>query len=123
MESRWAIIITVFPWDLSLIHIFISASFSDALNREKEAAFDAYQLVLYTLQASGAASSYSPEDMEDALKQLDSRGKHSWEALRLSSQTNTVYTSNTRIPFANDLFKTADLEHCAVQITVSEAGS
>lgn len=103
--------------------LLISASFSDALNREKEAAFDAYQLVLYTLQASGAASSYSPEDMEDALKQLDSRGKHSWEALRLSSQTNTVYTSNTRIPFANDLFKTADLEHCAVQITVSEAGS
>ena len=70
--------------------LLISASFSDALNREKEAAFDAYQLVLYTLQASGAASSYSPEDMEDALKQLDSRGKHSWEALRLSSQTNTV---------------------------------
>lgn len=103
--------------------LLISASFDDALNREEEVAFDSYQLVLYTLQASGAASTYSADDMKDTLKQLDSQGRHSWEALRLSTDTETLYTSgNTRIPFSNELAEAADLEHCAMQITSLENG-
>lgn len=75
--------------------LLISMSFQESLEREKEIAFNAYQMVFETLQIVNEFNSARDyETIDRVIRQLDEQASRNWLALRLSSQSGYVYASD-----------------------------
>lgn len=75
--------------------LLITLSFRTALEREREAAYNAYQMVLGTLQiVSGVSGGMNDSDMSMTLEQLTEQNEGNWTGLRLYSETKTIYGRN-----------------------------
>lgn len=75
--------------------ILLASSFRSTLDQEEAAAYNAYQMVLYTLDAVDyqEESSYLL-DLHNTLYQLDNQTQ-SWAGLRLKSGNNIIYNSTS----------------------------
>lgn len=72
--------------------LLITLSFHDSLEREEASAYNAYQMVLGTLQIVNAASEQTDyADVSETLRQLSEQNEGSWSALRLYTASQTVY--------------------------------
>lgn len=72
--------------------LFMNLSFHTSLEREQEAAYNAYQTAIGTLQiVSSINGRLDDEDISHTLKQLTEQNANSWTALRLYTPTRTIY--------------------------------
>lgn len=78
--------------------MLVSVSFRGSLEREKDAAFHSYQMVLRMLQVVNELE--QPSDYSGISRTLDQLGKQStqfWAALRLEVGTDTLYESGAAV--------------------------
>lgn len=79
--------------------LLITLSFQNALAREQQAAYNAYQLVLGSLQVVNSAAVQSNYgDISGTLEQLSGQNAGSWTALRLYSASGPIYEYGTGVP-------------------------
>ena len=72
--------------------LLISISFQNTLEREQQAAYNAYQMVVGTLRIVNSAAGQSDyADISSTLEQLSGRNGGAWTALRLSAGGESVY--------------------------------
>jgi len=91
----------------------ITISFNTAYEREKESAFDSYEMVLNTLElVSQISRTSSNSDLSITLEQLQNQGISGMQALRLSSSEKTLYESNTLAGALNNISKTPKPGSC-----------
>lgn len=79
--------------------LLIASSFHSALQREQAAAYNAYQIVLGTLQIVnrvGGQSDYA--DVSRTLEQLSAQNAGAWAALQLYTASSSVYGEGTVPP-------------------------
>lgn len=75
--------------------LLITLSFHESLEREQEAAYNSYQIVLGTLQIVGSVNGQlKKSDISATLEQLTEQNVGSWAALRLSTPEQTLYEYN-----------------------------
>ena len=73
--------------------LLISASFQTTLEREGESAYNAYQMVVGTLQIVGGVNGQTNyADLSHTLDQLSRQSGGAWASLRLHTADKTVYT-------------------------------
>lgn len=79
--------------------LLLSASYRNALEREQDALFNAYQMVLGTLQIINSMNGLSNyTDISHALEQLSGQNAQSWTALRLYTVTGQIYEYGSPAP-------------------------
>lgn len=72
--------------------LLISISFNNTLKREQESAYNAYQMVLGTLQIINSVNGQSNyADIYHTLEQLSNQNSESWTALKLYTATEHIY--------------------------------
>lgn len=72
--------------------LMITLSFNDALDREKESAYNSYQTVLGTLQiVNSAGKQIDYDDIVNMLKQLKKQNPNLWSAIRLYTKDKSIY--------------------------------
>jgi len=74
--------------------ILISASFSNSLDKETEAAlntFDSIQNTLYLVNSMGGRAGY--ESLEEALSRMQQQGAYRWQAISLESGDRIIFQS------------------------------
>ena len=82
--------------------LLIALSFKSAVSERRQAAGDAYSMILYTLDAVQAVSALGFEELAVVtLRQLDEREMRSWQAIRLKQSDRHVYNSGTDAAFAS----------------------
>lgn len=95
--------------------ILISRSFQSALEQEKEAAVNSYQMILDTLQVVNQIDSWSSEsNASDILEELSRQNHTSWDGLRLVSGANVLYRSGNMEPFFQDMSRELEPGHCVI---------
>lgn len=81
--------------------LLIALSFKNAVSERRQAAGDAYSMILYTLDAVQAVSALGFEELAVVtLRQLDEREMRSWQAIRLTQNDRCVYDSGADAAFA-----------------------
>lgn len=76
--------------------LLIHASFRDALEREKDAAFAAYRMAWSALQIVNGLDPYlDAEVISQTMEQLCGQNRSAWSALRLDTETGALYESDT----------------------------
>ena len=79
--------------------LLIASSFHSALQREREAAYNAYQIVLGTLQIVNRAGSQADyADVSHTLEQLSAQNAGAWAALRLYTASSPIYGEGAMPP-------------------------
>ena len=75
--------------------LLIGLSFRNALERERASAYNAYQMVLGTLQAVGSVNGrLDGGDITRTLEQLSAQNAGAWAALRLYTDEQDLYGDN-----------------------------
>ncbi len=84
--------------------LLIALSFHTSLEREQEAAHNAYQMILGTLQIVGSVNGkLDHSDISGTMEQLTDQNTNNWSALQLYTADSAVYTYNTHGIPASDL--------------------
>lgn len=84
--------------------LMISFSFNSALEREKVSAYNLYQSVLSTLQVINEVNQQIDfEDISETLKQISDKNTGSWIALRLYTDSETLYNEGNFDFSVNDV--------------------
>ena len=100
----------------------IAISFQDGLDREKEAAKNAYRMLIYTLQMTGELETWSStEEIQALFRQLSDQGG-SWSAISLYSEDGRLYSSGDAAEYFQDPRGTVDTQHCAISYFEDGAG-
>lgn len=84
--------------------MLITTSFSSSLDKETEAALDAFESVrntLYLLNSVGEQSDY--EGLADALAQMEAQNVGRWQALSLRSEEELIYLSGNDVLMQHSL--------------------
>ena len=99
MKFRWKITLCMVGL-LSVLFgaggsLLIGLSFQDSLERERSAAYNAYQMVLGTLQIVDRVNGRSEDaDLARTLEQLSGQNAGAWTALRLYTAAQPIYEYN-----------------------------
>lgn len=99
MKFRWKITLCMVGL-LSVLFgaggsLLIGLSFQDSLERERSAAYNAYQMVLGTLQIVDRVNGRSEDaDLARTLEQLSGQNAEAWTALRLYTAAQPIYEYN-----------------------------
>lgn len=102
--------------------LMISFSFNEALEREKAAAYNLYQSVLSTLQVINEVNQQiDVEDISETLKQISDKNAGSWTALRLYTDSETLYNEGSFNYSVNDV--TVSSENCAIKYFSEDNGN
>ena len=102
----------------------INVSFSAALNREKESAYETYRMMLSTLQMINSLEDWADNsDISETLAQLDSKSGDSWSGLRLLSDSELLYQHGVASPSMKDVRNQAGTDHCLVSNVSDDNGS
>lgn len=78
--------------------LLISVSFQNSLNKETDAALSSFETVqntLYLLNSLGGKNDY--ETLSQALRQMEQQGISPWQAIRLTSDSETLYQSGADV--------------------------
>lgn len=76
--------------------LLIAFSFQTSLDRERDAAYNAYQMILGTLQiVNGVSGQLNDTDITHTLEQLTGQNASRWSSLRLYTETKTIYDYNS----------------------------
>lgn len=95
--------------------ILITSSFQSALEREREAARNSYQMILDTLQVVNQLGNWSSNNaISDILKQLSGQNDSNWDALRLTGEGTVIYSDGSSLPYFRNLSTELDSEHCLI---------
>ncbi len=79
--------------------LLLSTSYRNSLEREQDALFNAYQMVLGTLQILNSMNGLSNyADLSRTLEQLSGQNTQSWKALRLYTMTEQIYEYGSPLP-------------------------
>lgn len=101
--------------------LLISASFHNALDREREAAYNSYQMVLGTLQIVNRLNRQSGyEDISRTLGQISEQNTGAWSALRLYTAEAAVYEYGSPLPQA--LAGPAEPGRCVIRYQSTDGG-
>lgn len=101
--------------------LLIATSFHTTLERERDSAYNAYQMVLGTLQIINSANGQSDyADISQTLEQLSGQNGGSWSALRLYTGTEPIYEYGSAGVGAPETF--AEPGSCTIRYTKSDQG-
>lgn len=94
----------------------ISLSFQNTLYQEEKSAIASYRMILNTLQiANNMEDWYTQNDLSQILEQLSAQ-EVSWSAIRLSSDSELLYSQGQIADFMLDLSEQIDSTHCAYTV-------
>ncbi|MDE5966735.1 MAG: HAMP domain-containing histidine kinase [Lachnospiraceae bacterium] len=94
--------------------LLITLSFRDALEREQMSAYNTYQMVQGTLQVVNSMNrGFDLSDIEDIMGQLSKQNSGAWTAIRLYTDTETIYEDG-RFPLTESLLPAVS-GYCRIQ--------
>lgn len=126
MKFRWKITLCMVCLMSVLFGIggsaLIAISFQASMDREEQSAKESCGLLLETLQMKDKINLWmSEKDVSDTLKQLTAQGAFS--VIRLSSDTNTLYSQGSSVLDFQNLSKQTDDKHLAVAYLKNSQGT
>lgn len=104
--------------------LLISGFFQDSLEREKDAAFASYRMAWSALRIVNGLDPYLDAGaISRTMEQLCEQNGSAWTALRLATETDTLYESGASLSFLPDGAPPPDPDTCRLRLATLESGS